>query len=109
MSLGERLFELRQKRRDSLQEVADAIGISKAHVWELEKGRSRNPSFDIVQKLADYFGVTPATLTGSAAVPEEEQLQIARIHRGLKDLSERDRTIVEQMVEQMRAKPDPRE
>ena len=44
MQISERLFSLRQKSGQSLQQVADAIGVSKAHVWELEKGRSTNPS-----------------------------------------------------------------
>ena len=55
MSLGTRIFDLRQTAKVSLQHVADAVGISKAHVWELEKGRSANPSFELVQKLANSF------------------------------------------------------
>jgi transcriptional regulator with XRE-family HTH domain len=48
MNIGERLFSLRQKTGESLQGVADKVGVSKAHVWELEKGRSKNPSFELV-------------------------------------------------------------
>jgi len=67
MQIGERIFSLRQKSGQSLQDVADAVGVSKAHVWELEKGRSKNPSFDLVRKLAGHFGVTVDTLVGDAA------------------------------------------
>ena len=36
MEIGERLMRLRQSSNQSLQQVADAVGVSKAHVWELE-------------------------------------------------------------------------
>lgn len=103
MSLGERLFDLRQAAQVSLQTVADAVGVSKAHIWELEKGRTANPSFDLVQKLAAFFGVTPEALAGRDAVPHPEAQQIERIHRDLKVLSARDRKIIEEMVRSMRA------
>lgn len=102
MQIGERLFDLRQKSGQSLQQVADAVGASKAHVWELEKGRSQNPSFDLVRRLAAHFGVNMDVLTGKDDVPGSDSLQIARINRGLAELSERDRRAVEQMVENLR-------
>ena len=46
MSFAARLHHLRLRKGYSLQKVADAIGISKAHVWNLEKGTSDNPSID---------------------------------------------------------------
>ncbi len=107
MSIGERLFSLRQKNGESLQQVADKVGVSKAHVWELEKGRSSNPSFDLVRKLAAHYGVPIDVLTGTVSEPGPEDLQIERIHRGLAGLSERDRNIVEQMIRSMQQKsPD---
>jgi transcriptional regulator with XRE-family HTH domain len=109
MSLQARLFDLRQGARRSLQQVADAVGVSKAHIWELEKGRTANPSFDLVQKLATYYGVTPEALIGVAEAPAPEDQQIQRIHRDLKDLTARDRGIIEEMVRSMRATPVERE
>lgn len=103
MSLAERLYELRQMKGDSLQKVADAVGVSKAHVWDMEKGRTSNPSFELVQKLADFFGVSPAALTGAADRPAKEDIQIQRIHRDLKDLSERDRNLIETMIRSMKS------
>jgi len=40
MSLAAKLKELRGKNRQSLQDVADAIGASKTHIYDLETGRS---------------------------------------------------------------------
>ncbi|MCB1328396.1 MAG: helix-turn-helix transcriptional regulator [Maritimibacter sp.] len=105
MQIGERILSLRQKSGQSLQQVADAVGVSKAHVWELEKGRSANPSFELVRKLAQHFGVGLDVLTGISAVPDDEALQIERIHRGLEGLSERDRAVVEDLIRTMRSKP----
>ena len=106
MSLGTRIFDLRQTAKVSLQHVADAVGISKAHIWELEKGRSANPSFELVQKLATFFCVRPEELIGLADVPPVEDQQVERIHRSIKGLSERDLRIIETMVKSMQPKPD---
>jgi len=105
MDIGERLFSLRQKTGESLQEVADKVGVSKAHVWELEKGRSKNPSFDLVRKLAKHFGVSLDVMTGEESEPDQADVKIARINRGLEELTGRDRDIIEQMIETMKGKP----
>jgi transcriptional regulator with XRE-family HTH domain len=62
MPVGDKIKELRMKTGESLQQVADAIGASKAHVWELEGNRSKNPSLDMLQKLATHFKTTVAYL-----------------------------------------------
>lgn len=62
MAIGDRLKELRLQKGQSLQQLADAIGASKAHVWELESNRSKNPSIDLLRKLAVHFGTTVAYL-----------------------------------------------
>ena len=66
MSLGPKLQEMRQRAGKSLQEVADAVGVSKTHVWALEKGKSENPSQDLVKKLADFFNVPVEYLLGTS-------------------------------------------
>ncbi|MFZ1663184.1 MAG: helix-turn-helix transcriptional regulator [Paracoccaceae bacterium] len=106
MALADRLFDLRKKAGQSLQTVADAVGVSKAHIWDLEKRHTSNPSFELVQKLARHFGVTAETLIGAEAVPEPEAMQIGRIHRNLKGLSERDLAIVETLVHSMQSRSD---
>jgi transcriptional regulator with XRE-family HTH domain len=104
MEIGEHLFSLRQKSGKSLQEVADKVGVSKAHIWELEKGRSKKPSFDLVRRLASHYGVSVDVLTGDTAEPEPQDLQVDRIHRALDELTERDRNVVEDMIRLLRTK-----
>jgi transcriptional regulator with XRE-family HTH domain len=60
MPIGDRIKEMRVRKGHSLQQVADSIGASKAHIWELEANRSKNPSLDLLQKLAGHFGTTVA-------------------------------------------------
>ena len=105
MQIGERLFSLRQKTGESLQQVANAAGVSKAHVWELEKGRSANPSFELVRKLAMHFGVSIEVLAGDDAEPDAREQEMQRIHRDLKDLSDRDRSIIAEMAKRMKREP----
>jgi len=64
MSLGARLKDLRIKKNQSLQDVADAIGASKAHIWDIERGSSKNPSMDLLDRLANHFGVSVTFLVG---------------------------------------------
>ena len=42
--MGQFILERRKALGLSLDALADRINCSKAHVWELEKGRSKNPT-----------------------------------------------------------------
>ena len=59
MQMGQRMARLRSRKGVSLQAVADAVGVSKAHIWQLEKGRSANPTATLLSRLACYYGVPP--------------------------------------------------
>jgi transcriptional regulator with XRE-family HTH domain len=72
MPVGDRLKELRIREGQSLQDVADAIAGSKAHIWEIESNRSKNPSLDLLQKLASHFKVSVAYLIDEPEVEETE-------------------------------------
>ena len=56
--IGVHLRLLRKHRYQTLQQVADGIGSSKSHVYELESGRNLNPTIGTVVALANHFGVT---------------------------------------------------
>ncbi len=71
MPLTDKLRTLRSKSGESLQQVGDAIKVSKAHIWELETGRSRNPSLDILKALAAHFGVSLSYLAED--VPDDTE------------------------------------
>ena len=106
MELGDRLNSLRRKSGKSLQQVADAVGISKAHIWEMEKGRSRNPSFELMQKLAAHFGVPVTVLVGESEEAGRGR-SADRAHPSRPEgLGARDRQLIEEMVKGMVQRPD---
>lgn len=65
-SLGSAIAALRYERRLSLQKLADLAGLRKAHVWELEKGRSDNPSVSTLVGLGNALDVPPDELFRAA-------------------------------------------
>lgn len=101
MSLGAKIRDLRLRKGESLQDVASAIGVSKTHVWELEKGRSKNPSMDLVAKLADHFQVTIASLVGEELGAEGGDEELMRMFRQAGVLSEEDRAVLDDMIQAM--------
>jgi transcriptional regulator with XRE-family HTH domain len=111
MSVAARLKELRLRSRQSLQEVADAIKVSKTHVWELEMGRTENPSLEMLTKLADHFKVPIRTLVGED--PESsEDASLVRMFRQVGELSAQEREILDDMIQSLRkrrAKNDPKD
>lgn len=102
MNLAKRLHELRIANRLSLQEVADKVGISKAHVWNLEKGLAENPSIELVMKLADLFRVRVADLVGENPGAKGEDPAMVAMFRDLKKLDQRDREMIATLMEQMK-------
>jgi transcriptional regulator with XRE-family HTH domain len=102
MSFGQRLHRLRIARSLSLQDVATATGISKAHVWNLEKGISDNPSVELAIKLADLFRVRVADLIGENPSSAEEEPEMVAMFRDLKQLEPRDRDTIRVLMEQLR-------
>ena len=63
VDLGEKLKTLRNEKRLTQAQVAERIGVSKAMVSSYEVG-SRLPSYEILVKLACFFGVSTDFLLG---------------------------------------------
>jgi transcriptional regulator with XRE-family HTH domain len=80
-------------RRESLQQVADAVGVSKAHIWELEKGRTDNPSMALVTRLADHFNVSVSYLVSEDVDAPDADVELARMFRQAQGLDDRERRI----------------
>jgi transcriptional regulator with XRE-family HTH domain len=101
MSLGARLTRLRLEKGESLQQVAEAVGVSKAHVWELEKGRTDNPSMALVTRLADHFGLSLATLVGENPLADDAKGEIGRMFRQAGDLEPEDLALLDDMMQSL--------
>lgn len=104
MSLATKLQKLRTAKRESLQDVADAIGASKAHVWELEKGTAKKPSIELVRALAEHFSVSIASLVGEAPDETTDEEQLLVMYRDLKGLDEKDRQVLEDIIKGMKSR-----
>ena len=102
MALGEKIKVFRTKKNLSLQEVADQVGASKAHIWELETGRARNPSIELVTKLATCFGVGVADLVSENPDAEGEKPELVVMFRNLKNLDDEEIKTVQSMMDHFR-------
>lgn len=61
-TLGEVIQQNREAWGLSLQDLGDRCGLSKAHVWELEQGRTLNPRVGTLSALAGALHIDPAIL-----------------------------------------------
>ena len=94
-----------------MQRVADAVDASKAHIWELETGKSRNPSIDLLTRLADHYEVSLASLVGEDPEALERILegdpqanredQLMRMFRQLQSLPGDDRAMIHDIIRGM--------
>lgn len=78
-ALGVRLRRLREAKKLTLQQVADAVGCTKAYIWELEMKDGQRPSAERVQALAKVLGVTMEDIMGEPIqkVPEASLEDVA--------------------------------
>lgn len=106
MSLALRLRTLREKSKKSLQEVADEVEASKAHIWELETGKSKNPSIDLLTKLANCFKVSVADLIGENPAGEDANPEIIAMYRDLQALSDSDLETIRIMMDRLKVRND---
>lgn len=104
MSLGARLTGLRLRKGASLQDVADAVGVSKTHIWALEKGGTKNPSLDLLKKLSEHFNVTVEYLAGTGDTESLVEVEAQQFFRDFKSLSEAERTLLLQTLELFKKK-----
>lgn len=58
---GKRVRELRKERGLSQIELAAKVGIDRSYMGFLERGE-RNPSLEVIAKIADALSVTPDEL-----------------------------------------------
>lgn len=102
MALAAKLKQLRTATRKSLQDLADEVGASKAHIWDLETGRATNPSIELLTKLSRALNVSVAELIGETSSSDEPEL--VAMFRDLKTLSPEDRKAIQGMMDHFRRK-----
>ena len=101
-ALGMKLRRLREAKGFTLQQVADAVGCTKAYIWELEVKGGQRPSADRICALSKVLGVTVEDLLEDqpGVVPEAspEDIQFFRNYVGM---TEEDKQRYQQMLQLM--------
>lgn len=98
MSFSSKLKELRLQKGLSLQDAANLIGISKTHFWDLETGKSKNPSYDLLEKVSDNFGVSISSLVNEdIETNDNEELKV--LFRQMNNLEQSDLDMIKLIVE----------
>ena len=91
---GARLRRLREAKKLTLQQVADAVGCTKAYIWELEMKDGQRPTAERIQKIAQVLGVTMEDVMGTpmqeAPQASAEDVAFFREYAGMTD-EEKDR------------------
>ena len=101
MSFGARITDLRRQKGESLQKVADAAGVTKTHIWELERGRTGNPSLGVIENLANHFGVSIASLVGEDIDAADKDQELGRMFRLAGKLDNEERKTIEDMIKSL--------
>lgn len=104
MSLGAKLVELRLRKGQSLQDVATAVGVSKTHIWQLEKGVSGNPSIDLLKSLAANFAVPLSYLADAESDESLDDVEAHQFFRDFKSLSEDEQAVLKQTLDLFKKK-----
>ena len=73
-SLGQRLKRLRTACDMDVATLAEASGLSKPYIWQIEEGRRKTPSGEKLLKLASGLGVTVGELLGAEEGITHEEL-----------------------------------
>lgn len=101
MAIGERLKVLRISKGESLQQLADAIGASKAHIWEVEANKSRNPSLDLLRKLAQHFNTTVAYIIAEEESGEKADQFFRRNQNKLESLDGEEERLIQMLLDRL--------
>ena len=101
MGLGPKIRQLRAETDQSIQQVAEAIGVSRTHVWQLEKERAKNPTIALVKRLADHFSVSIRYLVDEDVNPSDVDERIARICQRARGLDSDQVALLDDMVNAM--------
>ena len=86
-AFSETLARLRRERGLTQAELASRLGISKSSVSMYERGR-REPELDLLQAMADLFGVGVSTLLGRSEPPVNGDEELTGYLEQLRDRPE---------------------
>lgn len=100
---GPRLRSYRMRKGHSLQKLADLVGASKAHIYELETGKSKNPSLALLTSLAQALDVPIKDLVGeSTDTADDEKTKLVPLFRDLRELPDDALDLIQALTRKLR-------
>lgn len=111
-AFGNRLRRFRQERKMTMEQLAEAVGVSKSYIWALENNpeqRIQRTSATVMNNLAKALGVNLLDLMGEASpVPlgDDANPEDVAFFRNYMDMAEEDRETYRQMLELFRKPKD---
>jgi transcriptional regulator with XRE-family HTH domain len=95
---GEKLRKARTARKATLEDLAEAIGSSKAYVWQLENKKNAKPSAELLLKIANFLGIAPDFLLDDSRDEQSEAQLDDALFRSFQRLSENDKRIIHRLM-----------
>ncbi len=83
---GDKIKELRKKKKLSQKELADQCGLSISYIQQIEAGKKNNPSLDALTAMADVLQVNIYSLLDDSMEEYREQIQFNRCLGWLKPI-----------------------
>ncbi len=84
--IGPFIARRRAELRLSLDDVAERAGATKSHIWELEKGRTKNPTISMALALCDALQCSLNSLLGrDVSQPQctDQEMALIAAHRSI--------------------------
>ncbi|MCR2822030.1 XRE family transcriptional regulator [Lederbergia panacisoli] len=72
--IGKNIFEIRKRKGLTLTELADRAGIAKSYLSNIERSVNKNPSINVVEKIAKVLDIDVRILLNSSM--EQDQIQL---------------------------------
>lgn len=101
--MGAKLKQARIKKGLSLQQVADEVEASKAHIYELELNKVKNPSVETLKKLSRLFEM-PIAYFLDEDEDMEFQVMFRDLQRDVADLDPADQKVIMMMAQALKQK-----
>ncbi|QND64705.1 helix-turn-helix transcriptional regulator [Mesorhizobium loti] len=101
--IGERLRKAREYQELKQEDAADALGIPRSAISQIENGRRKVDAVELAN-LARLYGQAIEYLTGEAT-PEQIPASVTALARAAKDLSDADREELLRFAEFLQARP----
>lgn len=96
--LGERIAKLRKQRNLSQYELAERLGFSRGKLANYEQG-TRQPDYDTLLKIADYFNVSTDFLLGKTDEKNPDKQRINSAYHEYEKLTEEEKDYLDMQLE----------